>query len=300
MITASWLHSPDTFAVSPHLAWLNRVFLENGGHVRAARASRHRFRRPAPQPGAAAGVRRGHVQADGSARHLAARRDAGLGPGPRGTAGGSPGAGARAGHAGGAGIEPAAPGQSPGHRQPASVAAPRRTFRGRRASSARRSRTRSCRRPRMRCWRSCAGRTDAERAALAQWIDDAAAIDCRLATSRPWPMATAGRDVDAAERWSDFFDRFPSQDPFLMAQRARALSRAGSGTRRRGSCGRARDAAVVHVLRAHAAADRRDRGARAGGRAAGADCRPRQLDHESADPDSASALLPRPDRGHVP
>lgn len=33
LITASWLHSPDTFTVSPHLAWLNKVFLENGGHV---------------------------------------------------------------------------------------------------------------------------------------------------------------------------------------------------------------------------------------------------------------------------
>jgi hypothetical protein len=33
LITASWLHSPDTFAVSPHLAWLNKVFVENGGHV---------------------------------------------------------------------------------------------------------------------------------------------------------------------------------------------------------------------------------------------------------------------------
>ena len=33
LITASWLHSPDTFAVSPHLAWLNKVFEENGGHV---------------------------------------------------------------------------------------------------------------------------------------------------------------------------------------------------------------------------------------------------------------------------
>ena len=28
--TASWLHSPDTFAISPHLAWLNRTFEENG------------------------------------------------------------------------------------------------------------------------------------------------------------------------------------------------------------------------------------------------------------------------------
>ena len=33
LVTASWFHSPDTFAVSPHLSWLNRVFLENGGHV---------------------------------------------------------------------------------------------------------------------------------------------------------------------------------------------------------------------------------------------------------------------------
>lgn len=33
LITASWLHSPETFAVSPHLSWLNAVFLENGGYV---------------------------------------------------------------------------------------------------------------------------------------------------------------------------------------------------------------------------------------------------------------------------
>jgi hypothetical protein len=32
-VTASWLHSPDTFAVSPHLAWLNEVFLRNGGAI---------------------------------------------------------------------------------------------------------------------------------------------------------------------------------------------------------------------------------------------------------------------------
>jgi hypothetical protein len=32
-VTASWLHSPDTAAVSPHLAWLNDVFLHNGGSV---------------------------------------------------------------------------------------------------------------------------------------------------------------------------------------------------------------------------------------------------------------------------
>jgi hypothetical protein len=33
LVTASWLHSPDTHAVSPHLAWLNDVFLQNGGHI---------------------------------------------------------------------------------------------------------------------------------------------------------------------------------------------------------------------------------------------------------------------------
>ena len=30
---ASWFHSPDTHRVSPHLAWVNRVFLEHGGFV---------------------------------------------------------------------------------------------------------------------------------------------------------------------------------------------------------------------------------------------------------------------------
>src|SRR5262249_20293468 len=33
LIASSWLHSPDTFAVSPHLAWLNRVFAEHGAVV---------------------------------------------------------------------------------------------------------------------------------------------------------------------------------------------------------------------------------------------------------------------------
>ena len=33
LVTCSWLHSPDTFAASPHLAWLNRTFLDNGGLV---------------------------------------------------------------------------------------------------------------------------------------------------------------------------------------------------------------------------------------------------------------------------
>jgi hypothetical protein len=30
---ASWFHSPDTYTVSPHLAWLNRIFHEEGGKV---------------------------------------------------------------------------------------------------------------------------------------------------------------------------------------------------------------------------------------------------------------------------
>jgi len=33
LVTASWLHSPDTLAASPHLGWMNRTFLENGGLV---------------------------------------------------------------------------------------------------------------------------------------------------------------------------------------------------------------------------------------------------------------------------
>ena len=39
LIASSWLHSPDTFAVSPHLAWLNRVFTENGAVVAAMGAA---------------------------------------------------------------------------------------------------------------------------------------------------------------------------------------------------------------------------------------------------------------------
>ncbi|HKW48372.1 MAG TPA: hypothetical protein VJN70_13075 [Gemmatimonadaceae bacterium] len=33
LLTESWLHSPETLRVSPHLAWLNRPFLEHGGLV---------------------------------------------------------------------------------------------------------------------------------------------------------------------------------------------------------------------------------------------------------------------------
>ena len=33
LLTESWLHSPDTFRVSPHLAWLNKPFLEHGGLI---------------------------------------------------------------------------------------------------------------------------------------------------------------------------------------------------------------------------------------------------------------------------
>jgi hypothetical protein len=32
-VATSWIHSPTTFQVSPHLAWLNSVFLEHGGLV---------------------------------------------------------------------------------------------------------------------------------------------------------------------------------------------------------------------------------------------------------------------------
>ena len=33
LVASSWLHSPDTFVASPHLAWMNRTFIENGGLV---------------------------------------------------------------------------------------------------------------------------------------------------------------------------------------------------------------------------------------------------------------------------
>lgn len=33
LVTASWLHSRDTHLVSPHLAWLNNVFRQNGGYI---------------------------------------------------------------------------------------------------------------------------------------------------------------------------------------------------------------------------------------------------------------------------
>lgn len=33
ILAESWLHSPETYRVSPHLAWLNRPFLEHGGFV---------------------------------------------------------------------------------------------------------------------------------------------------------------------------------------------------------------------------------------------------------------------------
>lgn len=33
LVASSWLNSPDTFAVSPHLGWMNRTFLANGALV---------------------------------------------------------------------------------------------------------------------------------------------------------------------------------------------------------------------------------------------------------------------------
>jgi hypothetical protein len=35
LVTRAWLHDPGLAAISPHLAWTNRVFLENGGVVLA-------------------------------------------------------------------------------------------------------------------------------------------------------------------------------------------------------------------------------------------------------------------------
>jgi FkbH-like protein len=71
-----------------------------------------------------------------------------------------------------------------------------------------------------------AAQSDDERAARARWIDE---LPASIAGSYLQAVAygAAGRDAEAAERWSDFFDRCPAQDPFLMAQRARALSRVG-------------------------------------------------------------------------
>ena len=67
--------------------------------------------------------------------------------------------------------------------------------------------------------------TDGERAALTAWID---ALPASIAGSylRAVFYGTTGRHAEAAAQWGEFFERFPSQDPFLMAQRARALARA--------------------------------------------------------------------------
>jgi FkbH-like protein len=68
--------------------------------------------------------------------------------------------------------------------------------------------------------------TDAERIALADWVD---ALPTSIAGSylRAVFYGTSARHAESAAQWGEFFDRFPSQDPFLMAQRARALARAG-------------------------------------------------------------------------
>ena len=71
-----------------------------------------------------------------------------------------------------------------------------------------------------------APRNDADREALARWIDMRPASICGSYLQAVF-YASAGRDADAASRWGDFFERCPSQDAALMAQRARALSRAG-------------------------------------------------------------------------
>jgi FkbH-like protein len=80
--------------------------------------------------------------------------------------------------------------------------------------------------------------TDAEKAALAAWVD---ALPPSIAGSylRAVSYGAAARHAEAAAQWSEFFERFPSQDPFLMAQRARALSRLGDW-----------DAAALHLRHA--------------------------------------------------
>lgn len=41
MVAGAWFHSPDTYRVSPHLAWMNRAFLENGGIVEICGPAAH-------------------------------------------------------------------------------------------------------------------------------------------------------------------------------------------------------------------------------------------------------------------
>ena len=31
--TTAWFYSPDTLEISPHLAWMNKVFIDNGGMI---------------------------------------------------------------------------------------------------------------------------------------------------------------------------------------------------------------------------------------------------------------------------
>jgi FkbH-like protein len=71
-----------------------------------------------------------------------------------------------------------------------------------------------------------AARTETQRARLSEWIDalPASTAGCYLQAAF---YATAGRHAEAAARWHEFFERFPSQDAVLMAHRVRALARAG-------------------------------------------------------------------------
>ena len=87
LVASSWLHSSDTFVVSPHLAWMNRTFLENGGLVVRDGPCRSRLRGAVAQSGAKAALRRGAVQADDRLGDLAAARDDRLGPTPSGVRG---------------------------------------------------------------------------------------------------------------------------------------------------------------------------------------------------------------------
>ena len=67
--------------------------------------------------------------------------------------------------------------------------------------------------------------TATDRMALAAWI--AALPSSTAGAYLRAVFHTAGGDEAAAGSWNEFFDRFPTQDALLMAQRARALARIG-------------------------------------------------------------------------
>ena len=66
----------------------------------------------------------------------------------------------------------------------------------------------------------------ADRTKVARWIDELppSIAGCYLKATF---YSSVGRDAEAADAWTAFFERVPSRDPFLMAHRARALARSG-------------------------------------------------------------------------